>query len=491
MWTQTFARYAPLSPLPAGGRRALLVLFWLGALLRWRGLFVNRFHADEALYAAWARLIAVWRDPLLQTQPVDKPPLLFYLQALAYRLFPGVTSDGVLELASRLPGFVAALLLIPLVGMLAWRLYGDEATAVLAAALIAMSPLAIQFSATAFLDPPWVAWMFAALLLATGSSRRSLALAGVCLGLAVATKHQAWLVAPLLLGLGWLRGWDWAAWRGFLRGFAPVVALLLLWELARSGSPALFAAQMQNYGGLRPIWSWELPPRLAAWTALGSTLLAAPILLVGLVGLLRRSGRLAHLDALFLLWAAGYALLHWLLAISVWDRYLLPLLPLLALLLARGLAEGGRWITAVLPQLRRCAWTLAALALLLGLQLPGALAARAGGYPVGGRAGADGGAWQIAAYLHDAPYGTVLYDHWASWQWRYHFFDRGVYVSWFPHPAALVDDLRVFAGQGGARYLVLPDAPAAQPVIRALHGAGFELLPTVQTTHLTLYTIVP
>ena len=79
----------------------------LGAALRLRGLFANTFHADEALFASWARLIAVWRDPLLLTQPVDKPPLLFYSQALFYPLF------GPVEWAARLPSLLASLLLIP------------------------------------------------------------------------------------------------------------------------------------------------------------------------------------------------------------------------------------------------------------------------------------------------------------------------------------------------------------------------------------------
>ena len=57
---------------------------WSGLALFFRlpGLFANRFHADEALFASFARTIAVWRDPLLQMQPIDKPPLLFYAPAL-------------------------------------------------------------------------------------------------------------------------------------------------------------------------------------------------------------------------------------------------------------------------------------------------------------------------------------------------------------------------------------------------------------------------
>ncbi|RMG96345.1 MAG: glycosyltransferase, partial [Chloroflexi bacterium] len=76
---------------------ALLGVVWITAVFRFRALFANTFHADEALFASWARLIAVWRDPLLVTQAVDKPPLLFYLQAVFYPLF------GPVMWAARLP----------------------------------------------------------------------------------------------------------------------------------------------------------------------------------------------------------------------------------------------------------------------------------------------------------------------------------------------------------------------------------------------------
>ncbi len=88
---------------------------------------------------------------------------------------------------------------------------------------------------------------------------------------------------------------------------------------------------------------------------------------------------------------------------------------------------------------------------------------------------ADQGAGEIAIALADAPDGTVLYDHWYSWQWRYHLFDTAVYTAWFPNPAALADELTVFGRDGNAHYLVLPDDETALPVLRAVREAGFRL----------------
>ncbi|MCA9961503.1 MAG: glycosyltransferase family 39 protein, partial [Anaerolineales bacterium] len=220
-------------------RIALGGITWMALLLRLPGLFANTFAADEALFASWARWIAVWRDPLLQGQPVDKPPLLFYTQALFYPLFGPVTW------AARLPNLLASVLLVPLVAIWAWRLYRDGKTAVFAALFLALSPLAIQFSATAFIDPLLIFWLVTAV---TQQPRRPFA-SGFLFGLAVASKYQAVLWWPLLALLAWQQGWSWAQWRRWLAGLLPPLAALLLWSMARSGMGALWSAQMQNYGG--------------------------------------------------------------------------------------------------------------------------------------------------------------------------------------------------------------------------------------------------
>src|SRR5207245_2495138 len=99
-------------------------------------LQANRFHPDEALYASFARLIASGRDPLLSGVVVDKPPLPFYLTALAFILI------GSTEFAARLPNFYASLVSLALLFALARRMYGLS-TAHLAAWILALSPFAI------------------------------------------------------------------------------------------------------------------------------------------------------------------------------------------------------------------------------------------------------------------------------------------------------------------------------------------------------------
>ena len=476
----------------------LLMVTWLTAVLRLRGLFTNTFHADEALFATWARYIAVWRDPLLLTQAVDKPPLLFYLQALFYPL------QGPVEWAARLPNWIASVLLVPLVGVLVWHLWRDEATAVFAALLVALSPLHIQFSATAFTDPMLLFWGMGALWYQVSGVRHQVAggrvqltnrqchlLSGLCLGLAVATKHQGWLFVPLVSGTAVLLGADRRAWGQMAAGFGGVLLLLTGWSVARNGRLFLIDQQVQNIGGFRLVNPWELWPRLRAWGALADTIwpLAWVILLGGVLFLLSRDlwrprpSVQTRLLSWWGTWLVGYWLLHWLIAVPVWDRYALLLVPLTAVLLSYLFAK---------IRVANLKWGWLAALVVGALLLPDALAARNGRFPVGGQPMADSGAAQVAALLADEPYGTVLYDHWYSWQWRYQLFDKRVHVSWFPHAEALVEELIVF-GQDGPRYLALPNDPVAAPILRAVTAAGFELQPVPQTavSGIILYRVQP
>ncbi len=472
---------------------SLLLTTALAAVLRARGLFANSFQADEALFATWAREIAVWRDPLLTIQPIDKPPLLFYLQALFYPPF------GPVEFAARWPNWIASLLLVPLTGVLAWKLYRQAGTAVLAAALMALFPLGVQFSPTAFTDPLLVFWLVGAL---TAVAARKPGLAGILLGLALATKYQAILFLPLLLALGWVLGWRRERWFRWLIGLLSPVAALLGWEAARGGNFLLWKNQISNFGGLRLSRSWELWPRFWDWVDLGQTAVSPLIfyLLIPTVGwfLLQHlrpqlaltmpprfgAGRIARLLLLFVL---AYGLLHWLWAIPVWDRYLLPLLPLLALLLARAYGALLAKLPPVPPMMQlRGGFVILALVL-----ISASWSARNGRYSLGSYPQADQGAAEVASILADAPYGTVLYDHWFSWQWRYHLFDKRIFVSWFPHADALARDLAAFGQDGAPRYLALPNTAVAQPIIRTIQGAGFGLTAVTQSEQITLYKINP
>src|SRR5690242_17297442 len=80
----------------------------------------RRFHPDEAYYMTSARNAAVNGDWWLLAEPVDKPPLTFYMNALAL-VCCAVESDasGVLQLdalkgefAARFPSLLLSILLV-------------------------------------------------------------------------------------------------------------------------------------------------------------------------------------------------------------------------------------------------------------------------------------------------------------------------------------------------------------------------------------------
>ncbi len=471
----------------------LVGVVWLGVALRFHGLFFNSFSVDEALFASWARLIAVWQDPLLVGQVVDKPPLLFYIQAMFYPIL------GAFEWAARMPNIIASVLLIPMTCLLSWRLFGDEITALLAAAFVAFSPLAIQFSATAYTDPLLTLFLVASLLVIVNPRTGHLLdsdptgnglLAGVLFGLAAATKYQAWLFLPLVVGLALFKGWKWREARNWMIGLVGILLLVVAWDIVRTGNFTLVNEQLKSFGGLRLAWSWELWPRLEAWGKLWAYLIDSLVLLFALMLavplffalLIFKVDRSTSLDQMLLIFVLGYFVFHWFLAIPTWDRYIVPIIPIVGLLLSRFVYRLFNFFLHSVPLLteyknvfRRLVWFVPFL--LVVVQAPSVLDAYHGRLPVGGSPAADHGAAQVARALEGAPYGTVLYDHWYSWQWRYHLFDKKVYVNWFPGPDALIEDLTVFATRDNLSYLAVPNNAESIPILRRLSEAGFSLQP--------------
>ncbi len=471
----------------------MVVILVLAFALRAPLLHGPRFLPDEALFASFARAIAVWRDPMLAAAPVDKPPLLFYLQALCYPFL------GPREMAARLPNLIASLLTVALTFQVTRRLGRPRQilSPLLAAVLMALSPLAVAFSPTAFTDPLMVAWGMAAMLAASsGHAGR----AGLLLGLAMATKYQAAFFLPLVLVTLWLvsereSGWrDRRAWIRFAAGVLIPVAAVAAWELGRSGSFTLLGTQIASYGGVHILGKDKVLPRLAEWatvsqymlapTWLGVTLSALALVWVLLLG--RRSPDQA-LDKLMAVWLLVYFLVHWLLNIKPWDRYLLPLLPVLAVLVGWAAGELGQ---RYLPRSGRVGLSL----LLLLLMLPVALQAANGAFPIGGDHGNYDGIEEVPVFFEDAPYGTVLYDHWLSWELRYYLFDSRVYVSWFPNAATLVRDLKAF-GVEPARYLIVPTWEDARSIIEEVERADLVVEPVFHapasnsTSSFIVYTI--
>ncbi|MEM9777561.1 MAG: glycosyltransferase family 39 protein, partial [Chloroflexota bacterium] len=380
----------------------LLAITLLGAFFRFPGLFENTFAADEALFAMWARYIATWRDPLLFNVPtaVDKPPLLFYLQGLFYPL------QGPVEWAARLPNFLSSIMLIPLVGIIACELTkGNLKRSLLASAIVAFSPMAMQFSATAYTDP-LLTFLVTVAVWHSVRNRELPQKSALWLGIAFWAKYQAVLFVPLIWLLLWghkVNKWNWDKVFRWSAVFGGCLTALFVWDAVSGSGIDLVSRQVSSYGGVALTPAAEWLPRLHAWGNLftfvpGFVFVWAfpPFFVVFL--LFNRQVIVGYqLANRYLLGFVIYFLLfHWLVNIQPWDRYLLPLVPVFAL-----------WVVTIPRRLvsynGKVLETFALLALAILFLVLQAMPARVGGYPVGGRPDNDDGAAAIAQTIIDEP----------------------------------------------------------------------------------------
>ncbi len=537
---------------------ALALIVAVAVLAPLGPLAANRFHHDEAIYSSWGLDIASGRDIMVSGSPVDKPPLFLYLQALSLVLF------GATETAARLPSLVSSAVSVLLVYCLGRRLYGPS-SGLLAAFLLAASPFAILFAATAFTDPMMVSFVLAACLAAVA---KHWGWAGVLLGLATMTKQQGIVFLPLVVGLGCCasppggsccpgeaRGASTtgtrtlsALWRSlvqqagrgiqgmrFVVGVMLMLGVILTWDLARGRQPGFLEQSLLSYStlSLRPEMAWQ---RLSGFLDLlrystGSSVLnwllvgGLPLLLVfdcvGLFGTGRArrpdllaadrptgrrptwlgdaamAGRTAvAADFILVGFTALFLIGHSLASFQVWDRYLLGLIPLLTLLLARVLALPRRLWCALrpLPALEseperladrmdtpwqpRLLAVLAALVVLSTTLYPIRDAAGSR-LPIGGDHGAYDGIEQVVDYFKAVPADTTLYHRWLGSHWRFYLWGSPYDLRAWTSPADLA--AQAAARSGARRYVVFPSWHSSTEARLALEQSGQELREVYRT----------
>jgi hypothetical protein len=443
---------------------------------------LDRFplHADEAIYSVWA--LHLWRDdPLLLHHWPDKPPLFLWLLGGVLQLL------GPSQAGARWLNLAFSTITIPVVAALATRL-GGRRMAHFAALALALNPFAISFASTAFTDPLLVLAGNLALLLAL---QRRPFWAGCWLAVAICTKQQGVLYAPLVLGLLGTQNvetqnaerWNaerrtlerrttipvefrsaFCALRSALLGLALVLLPVIYWDSLRwAVAPSPWDLGVRNYGALALAALVDWPKRLGEWGALLWYLAASwPVWLLlvgGSVGLslARRRSTIAlrgqkfatqgHfwpsprslLQPTFLLisWSSFYLALHLFTTVQVWDRYLLPLAPPLALWIGWLVARGWSGRATLHQGL--------GLALVMALLLPPAGRAAQGHLPMGGDHGAYAGLPAALAWVRQqATEGGVIYHRTLGWHYQFYLaaeLAAGHYeLRWFPHAVYLADN---------------------------------------------------
>jgi len=479
-----------------------VALLLLSAVLRFHALGKDvRFHPDEALFVSFARQAAVQGDWLLHGS-LDKPPLTIYVNALALTAF-GIRPlpNGVLtldnragEFAVRVSGVFISLLLVAVMYALARQLYPvNTRTQYIVSLQITLSPLAIAFSATAFTDGLMLLCVVIALLIA---SRRRWLWAGIWLALGFWCKQQALLYLPLVVGIAWIcehRIRQPLTVMKVLRFILPLVLgtiLLFVWDSARGQATSMWTLATVNNDPGRLIRLDELLPRLVQWWQyaqylLGAGLVTAALLILGALGLVKHwRVSLPHdmwIDVVLVAYILVYGLVHWLVAINIYDRYLLLIVPPVVLLIARG-------INTLIQKYNISIQAFVILAL-LALCLPTAWMASEAKLPLGGDGGKHNGIEQVADYLNSQRLGAIVYDHWLGWELGYYMGTwsdkRRVY---YPTPDALAADALLQADVA-PRYFVVPDWADAADWLKALRAANFKVAETYYQAPFAVYEL--
>lgn len=426
---------------------------------------------DEALYSYWA-LHLRYEDPWMLTVWPDKPPLYLWSQAALFSFL------GATQATARLLNIGITTATVALLAVTSRRLWRDSGT--LAAIFYALNPFALSFAATAYTDP---LLLFCGQLAFYLTLRGQLFGAGVALGAAIMTKQQGILYFPLLLAvvsMGSLfrpsvttRINLWVKVRPFVAlclGVAVVVIPLLYGDSLRwHVAPSPWDLSMQNYGGLTfisPIewwrraqaWAalfWYVGGSWSAWSLYGLLLLFAVswgkrIAQHGHSGESCQTGQGAQgiIARLLAVWSLGFLVLHVITSIQIWDRYLLPLIPIVILLLSGAPLQQFVGARCIVP-LRMSIHTIVPILCILVL-LPISWRAAQGGLPIGGDHGAYSGLQEALAWLRAEEQGTtehtpiILYQQRLGWQLQFYLYTEErqgqIDVRWFANALTLADN---------------------------------------------------
>ncbi|MEL7434813.1 MAG: hypothetical protein AAFN11_12785, partial [Chloroflexota bacterium] len=414
----------------------------------------GRFHPDEAYYMTSARHAAVNGDWLFLAEPIDKPPLTYYANALALVLFAIETdADGVLQLdplkgefVGRMVSLWASIILVAVVIRLARRLSPHPNTGWIAGFMVALSPLRIVFAPTAFTDMPML--LFAVLALWMSIQKKPL-WTGFWLILACWAKPQVIFYAPLCFVLLLTSVPTQKYLRTSLFFVLPIfigIGLLALWDSTRitNGIDGFFTLGRTRYTPTTLTEISDYPQRLWLWWQTTQYLAGHAIITIAgfvlIVLSIRRylADELSRLVCLWL-WVVAFIGVHMVLTLNLFDRNQLVLLPIFVVLCTESIAYLHENY-----HIGRIGWIALGLCLLV---FAGQASFRY--YPIGSDDGRHAGIHDLAQTLNDKPVATVIYDTWLDWELDYY---MGQWTDkrrvFYPTPALLIEDALILDETG-------------------------------------------
>lgn len=347
--------------------RHLVILLTLGGLTFFAGLGRGAIgDSDEAYYAEAAREMVEsgdWLTPRYNYEERFQKPILYYwLAALTYRI------AGVTEAAARFPAALSGLCLA-LLTYLCGRRWFDPPTATLAGVIVATSFGAFAFGRYALPDLPLAlfitlaTWALIEALdaryrdepIRPAARRGWLLLGASALGLAVLTKGPVGVALPLMTvaAVGWreryVQGvswrYRWPSRRDLLLAAVVFLVVAAPWYVAMTEVHGLAYLERffvdenlerfatDRYNEPRPLWFYGP-------IVLGGLMPWSPFMLLWIPSfvqiVVRRERPLTSGAWRLVLWTA-VPLIFYSLSIGKQPRYILPVLPPLALIVARSL----------------------------------------------------------------------------------------------------------------------------------------------------------
>ncbi len=481
-------------------RIAILMILLFGGWLRFHEATRDvRFHSDEALYSTYARNAAVYGYWMLNG-PLDKPPLSIYASALGMHFFAAHVNElGVIdvpikkgEFAGKIPNMFAGLLTIALSYAIAHALYRQRRVALISALVVVVSPYAIAYSASAFTDALMLVFMLAAWLLAI---RQRTAWSGIMLALSFAAKPQGLLYLPLILmslviDLNTLRINQLHIQGGAIRrvlkftlALLAGIGFLVLWDATRPET-SLFTLGSINISQGRfftPPSEWL--PRLQEWMRIGDNLLGwgwftALLIFSSTFVVLRRK---SLLDGALLAFATGFFLLHWIAAFWTFDRYLLPLVPIFAMLIAHAI----EWISNNQNQPQIVTYIF--VCSLIFFSTPVRHDPREDAY----HGETQAALIDVSTYFNQLPLGAIIYDRWMGWELGYYIGawsdKRRVY---YPDPDNQAQDALLNADPA-PRYLLVPANHDSEAWLRSFFEVDFGVCLVYSQDGFAVYRLTP
>lgn len=539
-------QYYPLFRLSKGSISLLLAAILLLAFALNLQL-LDRFplREDEALYSYWARHL-LDNDPWMLAVWPDKPPIYLWMQAVVFKLFGATEASArLLNVAAT----TATTALLAATTRLLWGKRNGQWSAIVVMLLYALNPFTISFAATAYTDPILLLWgqlalylvlrhthFWAGVALGAAIMTKQQGLLYIPLIAAFTIISPPTIASPRPIGSPrTLPVQDDASYdssqRPFLTtrklkarismltvGIVTIVAPIIFWDSQRwAVAPSPWDLSVQNYGGVAIAAPETWLPRSSEWSKLlwyigGSWAgwafyVLLTILTIGCFAQQLRkikSGEISHnfskgsqlrcwadpvcLYPLLLTgWMVGFLLLHIMTTIQIWERYLLPLVPMLALLLGYGVQRQN--------QIRKNGVLTSGI--LLALLFPGAMHAARGGFPLGGDHGAYSGLTEAVEWLQQQRVNKqtylplILYQQPLGWQLQFYLYDetqqQSIDVRWFANAVTLADNAAKSSAQD--RYLLQPSWKISRDLTLHLATRNLTLMARERFGVMTLFTI--